>query len=105
MAARNRVGLSENTRKRIKTTMLVKRLQKHVLGEVDLSTAQVKSIEVLLRKTLPDLSPISLQELYEMQEVAQGEGSSQTEITFNVSPAKSDVVVTVGTKQNGSNTS
>lgn len=58
MAARNRVGLSENTRLRIKTTMLVKRLQDHILGKVDLTQSQVRSIEVLLKKTLPDLSAI-----------------------------------------------
>lgn len=58
MAARNRPGLSEATRLRIKTTMLVKRLQSHILGEVELSTSQVRAIEILLKKTLPDLSAI-----------------------------------------------
>lgn len=60
MAARNRKGLSENTRKRIKTTMLVKRLEDHIHGKVELSTSQVRGIEVLLRKTLPDLSAVTL---------------------------------------------
>ena len=60
MAARQRPGLSENTRKRIKTTMLVKRLEDHILGKCDLSTSQVRGIEVLLRKTLPDLSAVEM---------------------------------------------
>ena len=58
MPARNRPGLSENTRKRIQTTMLVKRLEEHILGDVELSATQVRGIEVLLKKTLPDLSAI-----------------------------------------------
>ncbi len=60
MAARNRKGLSENTRKRIQTTMLVKRLEDHILDKCELSTTQVRGIEVLLRKTLPDLSQTAL---------------------------------------------
>ena len=58
MAARNRVGLSEATRQRIKTSMLVNRLQDHIVGKCELTQSQVRSIEVLLRKTLPDLSAI-----------------------------------------------
>ena len=60
MPARNRVGLSENTRKRIQTSMIVKRLESHILGEIDLTSTQVRSAEVLLRKTLPDLASIDL---------------------------------------------
>lgn len=58
MAARNRPGLSEKTRDRIKTTMLVKRLEDHILGKVELSTSQVRGIEVLLNRTLPVLQSI-----------------------------------------------
>jgi len=58
MAARNRPGLSENTRKRIQTTMLVKRLEDHILGDCDLSQSQIRAIEILLKKSLPDLSAI-----------------------------------------------
>ncbi len=60
MAARKRKGLSENTRKRIKTSMLAKRLEDHVLGKCELSASQVRAIEVLLRKTMPDLSAVAL---------------------------------------------
>lgn len=58
MAARNRPGLSENTRKRIQTTMLVKRLEEHILGNAEISSTQMRAIEILLKKTLPDLSSI-----------------------------------------------
>ncbi len=58
MAARNRPGLSEATRKRIQTTMLVKRLEGHVKGEHDLTATQVSAALGLLRKTLPDLAVV-----------------------------------------------
>lgn len=60
MAARNRVGLSEATRARIQTTMLVERLQNHILGEVEINQTQMRAIEILLKKTLPDLSSIEI---------------------------------------------
>jgi hypothetical protein len=57
----------EQTRAAIKTTQLVKRLQCFALGEnddagnvVDLDASKLKAIEVLLRKTLPDLSAVTL---------------------------------------------
>lgn len=70
MAARNRVGLSENTRKRIQTTMLVKRLEEHILSKGELidgelinkdlmSQSQVTAALGLLKKTLPDLQAIT----------------------------------------------
>ena len=58
MAARNRPGLSENTRQRIKTTMIVKRLQDHIVGDCELSATQIRAAEILLNKTLPSLQGI-----------------------------------------------
>jgi hypothetical protein len=64
MAARKRNWTPEKVRERIRTTMLVKRLQKYALGEkeqgadVELSQGQLKAIEILLRKRLPDLSAV-----------------------------------------------
>ena len=101
MAARNRKGLSEATRKRIQTTMLVKRLQKHALGElVEMPITQIKAIEVLLRKTLPDISPISLIELLNIQ--SQSEDSIEAGppiIKFQVAQAKNDITVTIGSDE------
>lgn len=58
----------EQTRAAIKTTQLVKRLQCFALGEpddagniVELDANRLRSIEVLLRKSLPDLSTVTLQ--------------------------------------------
>lgn len=76
MAARTRVPTKiqqEQTRAAIKTTQLVKRLQGFALGEnetnpnsegetkpIELDSARLKAIEILLRKSLPDLSSITI---------------------------------------------
>ena len=73
MAARNRPGLSEATRKRIKTTMIVKRLQKHIVAKPELdpeikqyvtkdlmTQSQVTAALGLIKKTLPDLQSTTL---------------------------------------------
>ena len=72
MAARNRPGLSENTRKRIQTTMLVKRLEEHILSKPEIledgtivnkdlmTQSQVSAALGLIKKTLPDLSSMEL---------------------------------------------
>ena len=48
------------TRARIQTTKLVDRLQECGLGKVEISTQQLKAIQILLNKTLPDLSSVEL---------------------------------------------
>jgi hypothetical protein len=45
---------------RIKTSMLINRLTNHALGKVKLEASQVRAIEVLLRKSLPDLQAVEL---------------------------------------------
>lgn len=54
--------LYEKTRAKIQTSQLVNRLQKNALGELpeDLSTSKLKSIEILLNKTLPNLQSTTL---------------------------------------------
>ena len=51
---------AELTRARIQATKLVDRLQKCAMGEVEMSPAQLKSAEILLKKSLPDLSSVEL---------------------------------------------
>lgn len=58
----------DQTRAAIQTTQLVKRLQHFALGQndeqdkpVDLDANKLRAIEVLLRKSLPDLSTVTLQ--------------------------------------------
>lgn len=58
MAARNRPGLAENTRKRIQSSMLVKRLEDHVLGKCEMTATQIQAARILLGKCLPDLQSV-----------------------------------------------
>ena len=55
MAARKRLRLALKTRERIRTSMLINRLQDHVFGRCEMTPTQVKAASVVLRKTLPDL--------------------------------------------------
>ena len=61
MAARDRLQLADNTRKKIKVSMIVKRLTDHIDGTVELNTSQVQAALGLLKKVLPDLSAVDLQ--------------------------------------------
>lgn len=58
MAARLRKMHQDDVRAKIQTSQLVNRLTSHALGEVDLSPTQVRAIEILIKKTLPDLQSI-----------------------------------------------
>lgn len=62
MAARTKkIRHDENTRLKIQAAQLINRLQGHANGTVELSPTQVRAIEVLLRKTLPDLSDVRME--------------------------------------------
>lgn len=61
MAARKppregRAWTPQKVRDRIRTGLLVHRLQRQALGKLELTAAQQKATEILLKKTLPDLS-------------------------------------------------
>lgn len=58
MAARKTKSVSEDWRARIKTSMLINRLQDHVEGHVELTKSQVSAALGLLKKTAPDLSAV-----------------------------------------------
>lgn len=60
MAARLNNRQSEQSRAAIQTTQLIKRLQEQAFGTVELSQQQIKAIEILLKKSLPDLSAVEL---------------------------------------------
>jgi len=61
MAARKKIRHDENTRLKIQAAQLINRLSDHANGKVELSATQVRAIEVLLRKTLPDLSDVRME--------------------------------------------
>jgi hypothetical protein len=58
--ARKNLAHSPLTRERIKTSMIVNRLQDHVEGKVELSPTQVSAGLGLLKKTLPDLQATTI---------------------------------------------
>lgn len=60
MPARMRKTHQDDVRAKIKTSQLVNRLEQHALSDLELSATQIKAIEVLIRKTLPDLAAIQL---------------------------------------------
>jgi hypothetical protein len=54
------VPWDERTRQRIKTSMLVNRLSDHVLGDASMSATQIRAAEILLNKTLANLTATEL---------------------------------------------
>ena len=62
MAARTNLRQQEQTRAAIQTSQLINRLQDYALGEkaVELDSGRLKAIEILLRKSLPDMSSVAV---------------------------------------------
>jgi hypothetical protein len=62
MAARMRKTHQDEVRTKIQTSQLLNRLQNHALSltEDELTPTQMKAIEILLRKSLPDLVAVDL---------------------------------------------
>ena len=56
MAARKRTWTPDIVRERIRVSMIVNRLEKHVHGKVKMAPTQVTAALGLLRKCIPDLS-------------------------------------------------
>ena len=64
MAARNepaegRAWTPQKVRDRIQAALLANRLEDHALGLVEMTGTQLKAAEILLRKTVPDLSSMA----------------------------------------------
>lgn len=75
MAARLNKLHQDDIRSKIQASQLVNVLQNHALkGGADLSQSRMKAIEILLRKSVPDLSAISL----------GGDVSNPLNVQFNV---------------------
>ena len=47
-------------REKIKTSQLINRLQDNALGKIKLDSVEQRSIEILLRKSVPDLSSVEM---------------------------------------------
>jgi hypothetical protein len=62
MAARKTTkGLPQEYRDKIRTSMLINRLENYANGEIKMEPAQVTAALGLLKKTLPDLQAVTLQ--------------------------------------------
>jgi hypothetical protein len=67
MAARLNLRQQDQTRAAIQTSQLINRLQNYALGKtekgdktVEIDAGRLRAIEILLRKTLPDVSAVTL---------------------------------------------
>ena len=52
---------NRNEIKKIQTSQIINRLTKHVLGDLELSSTQVTAALGLIKKTLPDISAVSIE--------------------------------------------
>ena len=61
MAARIRkTQLTESWKEKIRTSMLINRLNNHIFDGEELSSSQLRAIEILLKKVAPDLKAVEL---------------------------------------------
>jgi hypothetical protein len=60
MAARLNRRHQDLVRDKIQANQLINRLESHALGEVDLTQTQIRAIEILLNKTIPNLTAVEL---------------------------------------------
>ena len=58
MAARLSRSHSETVRQKIQASNLINRLQKHIDGEIELTSTQLKAIEMLLDRSVAKLQTI-----------------------------------------------
>ncbi len=47
---------TEEARNKIRSTLVLKKLMAHVLEDAEMSATQIRAAEILLKKTVPDLS-------------------------------------------------
>lgn len=59
MATRKQLWHPDKVRERIRTSQLINRLQNHALKSEEMTQTQLKAAEILLRKSLPDLTSIA----------------------------------------------
>lgn len=52
--------MDETWRERIQTGVLLDRLSKHGVGEIEMTATQIKAADILLRKVIPDLKAVEL---------------------------------------------
>ena len=95
-ARTRRIANDTNTRAKIQTTQIAKRLTQHILGELEMTATQVTAALGLLRKTLPDLqaieldlSPETVQRVINAQPMTADEWTTEYSLESPARPAKS----------------
>lgn len=85
-------------RERIRTGVVLNRLQKHALGKLEMTTTQVRAAEILLRKTVPDLSSTELRgevtHHHDITDEPMTEDEWETQYSDGVAPASGSAEVT-----------
>ena len=66
---------SEEVRNKIKSSMVLNKLMEHVLEGKEMKSTQIKAAEILLRKTVPDLSAT---------QITGGEGEDSLPVQINM---------------------
>jgi hypothetical protein len=74
MAARLTTRQATLVRDRIKTTLILKRLEDHVDGKNEMSATQIQAARILLGKAIPDLQAVA----------HTGSDGGPVQVTFNV---------------------
>src|SRR5262245_45664154 len=60
MAKRKTLFHPDCVREKICTSQLINRLEKCAFGEISLTITQLRAIEILLRKSIPDLAAVEI---------------------------------------------
>lgn len=60
MAARLRTKHQDEVRAKIQASVLIGLLESHAMGEIELSASRIRAIELLLKKSIPDLQSVEL---------------------------------------------
>ena len=60
MAKRKMLFHPDCVREKIRASQLINRLQKCAFGEISLTVTQLRAIEILLRKSIPDLAAVEI---------------------------------------------
>lgn len=97
MAARTRkVNPTREWKDQIQASMLMNRLRDHGLGKIDLSPAQVKSIEVILSKLVPSLSSVEQTITDERDTLQDSDLATRLASLFAEKPGLFEQVVAIG---------
>ena len=60
MAKRKTLFHPDYVREKIRASQLINRLHKCAFGEISLTVTQLRAIEILLRKSIPDLAAVEI---------------------------------------------